>query len=164
MENNNIIIKNIDGRDVRYRNFAGNVSQYNSTGAKKFNLVLNEDIALDLLKRGFNVHSKELDNGDIMYSLDVFINYGNYSPNIYAIAGDTKKLLDDKTIKSLQGADIIKADLCIRPYHWKAAGNKSGIKAYVKYMYVTIEVDPFADEYAYLDHDGLEDEFDYEEE
>ena len=163
MENNNIIIKNIDGRDIRYRNFAGNVSQYNSTGAKKFNLVLNEDIALDLLKRGFNVHSKELDSGDVMYSLDVFINYGNYSPNIYAIAGDTKKLLDDTTIKALQGADIIKVDLCIRPYHWKAAGNKSGIKAYVKYMYVTIEVDPFADAYAHLDHNELDDEFEYEE-
>lgn len=152
---NSIIIKGIDGRDIMYRNFNGAVSRYNNTGAKKFTVRLSEENAIDLKQKGFNVKQKELDNGEFTYQLEVFINYGSYAPNIYAITGNVKKLLDDNTIKSLQGADIIVADLCIRPYVWELNG-KTGVKAYVKYMYVTIEEDPFADDYAYMDGEVLD--------
>lgn len=157
---NNIIIKGIDGKDIKYRNFVGEISQYNRSGMKKFTVGLKEEIALDLKDKGFNVKTRELDNGELVYNLEVCINYGTYAPNIYAITGDTKKLLDDNTVKTLQGADIINVDLCIRPYHWEANG-KVGVKAYVKYMYVTIEEDPFAGDYEYLDNN---EDFDYEEE
>lgn len=156
---NSIIIKGIDGRDILYRNFNGAVSRFNNTGAKKFTVRLNEEVAIDLKEKGFNIKQKEFDNGEVTYLLEVFINYGSYAPNIYAITGNVKKLLDDNTIKSLQGADIISVDLCIRPYSWELNG-KTGIKAYVKYMYVTIEEDPFADDYAYMDGE----DFNYGEE
>lgn len=152
---NSIIIKGIDGNDILYRNFNGAVSRFNNTGAKKFTVRLNEEIALDLKQKGYNIKQKELDNGEFTYQLEVFINYGSYAPNIYAITGNVKKLLDDNTVKSLQGADIISVDLCIRPYNWELNG-KTGVKAYVKYMYVNIEEDPFADDYAYLDDGALD--------
>lgn len=156
---NNIIIKGIDGSRIKYKNFEGRVSQLNGNGMKKFTLELDEDVALYIKERGFNVKTKERENGDLFYDLDIFISYDNYPPNIYAVTGNVKKLLNDNTVRQLQGADIINVDLCFKPYNWKVNG-KTGVKAYVKYMYVTIEEDPFADDYAYLDDNG---DFDYEE-
>lgn len=147
----------IDNAQIRFRNFTGEPTKFDKAGGKRtFSVILDPEMADKLRDDGWNVKSWEPEGADEpIYHLPVEISYKIYPPKIWMISGNKKTMLQEDTISALQYAEFTKVQLIIRPYCWEVNG-KSGIKAYVKAMYVTIEEDEFEKEYRNLEDDDEE--------
>ena len=143
----------IEGAKLIFKNFAGEESKFNRRGNRNFCVVLEQEDAMNLMDAGWNI--KELnprEDEEPLYYLQTSVSFDNIPPKVVLISGRTKTMLDDTTIDTLDYAEIANVDLIIRPYHWEVNG-KTGIKAYLKTMYVTVEVDEFAAKYEDIEED-----------
>ena len=151
--NNNIIIENAR---LIFKNFTGEATKYNRAGNRNFCVILEPDVAHDLMQDGWNLRQLRPrdDENEPTYYLQVAVAFGNIPPKVTMISGKTKTPLTEETIDSLDYAEIANVDLIIRPYNWEVNG-KTGVKAYLKTMYVEIEQDVFASKYDCLDDEDL---------
>ena len=127
---------------IGYRNFAGAQGQYNKLGDKNFCIFLEKDTALILQEDGWNIKwtkPKIDDQEDPKPFLPVAVGFGKYPPELVMITSKGKTQLDEDTVALVDWPTVItNVDVIVRPYTWEGNG-KSGIKAYVKEMYVTVE-------------------------
>lgn len=142
---NNIVLENAQ---IRFRNFSGKEGKFNPPGKRNFCVFLDEDLADALAADGWNI--KQLNPRDIEEApqnyIQVTVNYGVIQPKIWLVTSKGKTMLDEANVNILDWAEIENVDLVIRPYIWEVSG-KSGVKAYVKSMYVTIAEDEFDNKY-----------------
>lgn len=130
--------------DVRiaFRNFSGKEGKYNREGDRNFCVLLPEDVARQMQNDGWNIrYLKPREEGDSQQAyLQVAVNYKGRPPRVVMITSRGKTNLEENMIDILDWADVVTADVIIRPYEWSVNG-KSGIKAYLQSIYVTIEED-----------------------
>ena len=143
--NSNITIENAR---IGFRNFTGKESQFNRAGSRNFCIFLEPPLAETLVADGWNVkflEPRDPDEDPQAY-LPVEVKYLRYPPKITLITGTGRQFLDEDTVNILDWAEIEAVDLIVRPYNWEL-NDKTGVKAYLKTMYITIVEDELAKKY-----------------
>lgn len=144
----------MEGVRIIFRNFAGKEGQYNREGDRNFAVLLDETVANAMTEDGWNIKwlkPREDDEDDTRQAyLPVSVNFKGRPPRIVLITSRGRTNLDETTVETLDWVDILNVDLIVRPYEWTVNG-KSGIKAYLQSIYVTIEEDPLEVKYSELD-------------
>lgn len=152
MSDDNTVL--MEGVKLVFRNFAGKEQQYNREGDRNFAVLLNADVAVNMLEDGWNVKymkPREDDEEETEQAyLQVSVGYKGRPPKIWLITSRGRTSLGEDEVEVLDWADITNADLIVRPYEW-AVNGKTGVKAYLKSLFVTIEEDALERKYAELD-------------
>lgn len=132
----------VDNAQLIFRNFSGRETDFNREGDRNFAVILDEDTAKVMLKDGWNVKylaSREDGDPDTPY-ISVSVSFKNRPPRVVMVSSAGKTDLTKDSVGVLDWADIRQADLICNAYAWEVGG-KSGIKAYLKTLVVTIEED-----------------------
>lgn len=147
----------MEGVKIIFRNFEGKEGQYNRAGDRNFGVLLDTDVAEAMANDGWNIkflkpREEDADEGEEPQAwLPVSVNFDKgRPPRVIMITSRGRTNLDEKSVELLDWADIQNVDLIVRPYTWEVNG-KTGVKAYLQSLYVTVEEDELERKYAELD-------------
>jgi hypothetical protein len=143
----------IDNANIVFRNFAGKEGQYNREGDRNFCVILPDDLGQQMLEDGWNIRYLEArDEGDSPTPyIQVAVNFNNRPPRVVMLTSTTRTQLAEDSVEILDWADVKMADLIARGYDWTVNG-KSGTKAYLQSLFITIEEDELERKYAVHDN------------
>ena len=149
MEDKKLDVLSIENAHIMFRNFTGREGKYNKAGIRSFSVSIDDvDLAEKLAEEGWNVRilpARE-EGEQPRHYLQVAVNFENIPPKVLMITRKKKVALDEEGVAALDYADLSNVNLVIRPYQWEVNG-KTGVKAYLKTGYFTVEEDEFADRY-----------------
>lgn len=132
----------IEGARLVFRNFSGAEGKYNRAGDRNFTVFLDADDAEQMAKDGWNVKYLQPrdDQEEAQAILSVAVSYKGRPPKIMMVTSKGKTPVGEDMVDILDWAEIKTADLIINPYEWEVNG-KTGIKAYLKSLYIVLEED-----------------------
>jgi len=154
MNNKRIAPVTIQNAKIIFRNFAGRKGPYNEEGERSFTLVLPEPVAKRMMMDGWNVKEKAPFNADEgaepEYHLQVNVEYRKgRPPRCVLINANGRTELGAEEVAVIDYAELENVDLSITPYQWEV-GEKTGVKAYLKTIFVTVVVDELDLKYAQI--------------
>ena len=132
-----------------FKNFSGREGPMNRAGERNFCVILDPETAAQMVDDGWNVRSlnpKEEGDEPTPY-IQVSVGYKIRPPRITLITSAGRTQLDESTVDVLDYANMKLVDLIARASYWEVNG-KTGIKAYLQTMFVTIEEDDLERKYA----------------
>ena len=153
-------MKNLAMENARmiFRNFRGEASTFNAAGNRNFCLLVPKDQAYALQEEGWKVkwprvNSQDDDGRDPYIPVTVrFFSQGDEQdgrdPKIFVRNSEKDDWVKytEKMVGNLDNAEIDHCDIVIRPREWEMNG-KTGVKAYLKSMWVTLLQDEFYGKY-----------------
>lgn len=138
---------------ILFRNFSGREGQYNREGQRNFTLVLDNDIAAQMQEDGWNIkylRPRDIDE-EPQAIVNVEVSYKKRPPRIVLITQHHGSLVKtdvpEDLLNILDWVEIANVDLILNPSHWEVSG-KSGIKAYLGSIYITILQDELEQKYS----------------
>ena len=144
----------MEGVRIIFRNFSVKEGQYNREVVRNFAVLLDDKVAAEMDEDNWNVkwlRPRSEEEGDTPQAyLPVSVNFKGRPPRIVLITSRGRTNIDEHGVEMLDWVDIINVDLIVRPYEWTVNG-KSGIKAYLQSIYITIEEDPLELKYSELE-------------
>lgn len=141
----------IEDAQLAFLNFEGKEDDYNRAGNRNFSILLDEETAASLAADGYNVKTlKAREEGDEPRPyITVNVGYKIRPPKIVLVTSKNRTMLHEDDVAMLDYADIDKVDLIFTPHNWSVRG-ETGVKGYLKTMYVWINEDPLELKYAEL--------------
>lgn len=139
----------VDDAQLIFKNFQGKKDQYNHNGDKSFCVILQPEDARIMQNDGWNVkwlEPREEGEAPTPY-IQVFVKYDNFPPRITLISSAGQTTLNGDTVEVLDYTNMALVDLIFRAYDWEV-GEKSGRKAYLQTMFVTVEEDALEQRYS----------------
>lgn len=147
----------VENARIGFRNFSGKEGKYNPAGNRNFCVFLTKETADALEDDGWNIRWLEPrdDQEEKQGYLQVAVRFDDTdikkNPKILMMSKRGKTIVDQESVSILDWAEIESIDLVIRPYNWTTQpgtkNEKSGVKAYLKSMYITIVEDEFESKY-----------------
>lgn len=151
-------MQNITFENVRigFKNFSGLEGPYNREGDRNFAIFLDDvELANQMDLDGWNVrHLKIREDETVAQAyIKVKVKFGERPPKIVLITSRGKNPIGEDMVNILDWADIANVDLIITPYNYNVNGS-TGVSAYLKSIYVTIQEDELDLKYADLEVTG----------
>jgi hypothetical protein len=134
---------------VIFPNFGGRVTDHNKLGSREFSALLDPEVGAELASQGWNVKFPAEDKPNQNTFLPVTLSNGpTVQPwiKIVLVNNGHGTIVQPDDVEQLAMLDNVtpgaRANLILNPYNW-TVGSSSGIKAYVKKIYIYLDdVDP----------------------
>lgn len=136
---------------IIHRNFEGRAGQFNRQGDKSFSVVVAPEDVDALRAEGWVIKElpprDDIEGAEPLAFISVRVNYDSKRPpEVFLVTRNGLVALDEKTIGTLDQAEILNVDCTLHAHRWENNG-KSGVKAYLRNMYVRIREDVLAQKY-----------------
>lgn len=117
-----IILKDLDNRDIYFKNFKGAPGMYNKEGDRNFGVFISDEMAYELREKGWNVKSVTKEDspnfGRSYLKVLVRLNW-RPTPKIYKLTSKNKMRLDEETLEDLDDYIFDRIDMKITRVYLK---------------------------------------------